>query len=286
MKQLITTHIGGHPLHLDDLEHMQNGTKESLIAIMKGLLNNGASVPNCILYGVNATVIPGTGGLVASVTAGAVVLDGEICLFDGIGAVSLDPNPDTLVLAPLDTYLASNPVTYANGTTKNVHLVRKAQMLVISGAPASNHLVVAGMKTLIELFKDSLSGPGTFIPVAFPNYPWIDASNYFLEYRKNVFTNLLELKGRLKLQNMTTMANPSYRYNLFTLPSGYKPACKNNHFVPICIDYLNDFPLHTPTGDRIVGLNMQVDTGGNVSINIHRTTATFEVEFYISLPLV
>jgi hypothetical protein len=283
MKQLITTHTGGHPLHLDDLEHMQNGTKESLIAIMKGLLNNGASVPNCILYGVIPTVIVGT---LCSVTAGAVVLNGEICLIDAIASVDLDPNPDTLVIAPVDTYPASNPVTYANGTTKNVHLDRKAQYINITGAPAINQLAMVSRKTLIELFKATVSGPGAFIPMSNPTWAWLDAANSSLAYRKNVFTNLVEIKGKLKLQNMTTMVEPSFKYNLFTLPAGAKPAVNHNYFTPILLDGVNNYPIHTPSGDRILGLGMQIDINGNISINVLRTTATLEVEFYISMPLV
>jgi hypothetical protein len=285
MKQLITTHTGGHPLHLDDLEHMQNGSKESLIAIMKGLLNNGASVPNCILYGVIPTGLGG-GGTLVSVTAGAVVLNGEICLIDAIAAVDVDPNPDKLVITPVDTYPATNPVTYANGTTKNVHLDRKAQYVNISGIPASNQLAFVGMKTLIELFKATLSGPGAFVPVTIPTWAWLDAPNSSLSYRKNVFTNLLEIKGKLKLQNLTAMAEPSYKYNLFSLPAGAKPSVQHNHFTPIVLDGVNNYPIHTPSGDRILGLGMQIDINGNVAINVLRTTATLEVEFYISLPLV
>ena len=78
MKQL-KTFTGGHPFNLDDLIHIQDGMNEAIISLVKGLLSNGAAIPNCVLYGLEETPA-GFGNI--NYSAGAVIIDGEICQFE------------------------------------------------------------------------------------------------------------------------------------------------------------------------------------------------------------
>lgn len=237
MKQL-KTFTGGHPFNLDDLIHVQDGVKESIISMMKGLVSSGASVPNCILYGVVFTQYGVSS--VFDISAGAIVLDGEICLFDGIIAVDLDAYPNKYVFSPLDTYPANNPVIYANATPRNVHLIRKAQMLgiPIANTPAVNQAEM-NIKRFTDILKDNLfpsansawryvgnAGQPPLLngfTVGFPGNTPQQCLRFCKLINGDVRINsYLDFNG---VSTVASLANITYLNPLviFTLPGGFRP---------------------------------------------------------------
>lgn len=118
MKKL-TLYTGGHPLTLDDLKHLGNGSLEALSAMAKAF--QIGTIPY-ILYGLDFTLSNGNNTL--SWTAGAVVDDaGEICLVDAGNVIKGSTQVFKFEVA--DSYVSPSPVDYADNNSKNVHLDRK-----------------------------------------------------------------------------------------------------------------------------------------------------------------
>ncbi len=281
MKQLLTF-TGGHQRTVDDLVHIQAGALESLIAIAKGLTTNGATIPNCILFGCEFTVYPPT--TIADISAGALILDGEICYFPGIVGIDLDVAPDLLVFSPLDTYPATNPVGYADGSTHNVHLDRIVEILQISGSPAANQAIMAA-PLFLDVLRTNLSTPGAWRQVgttgnpAAPGWSWYDTSSK-MYFRKNLLGNTLEVRGEIKIINSSGIGDPPINYSLWTMPAGYLPAYHIS-FVGTITKHLAPFDTNS-NSDVIKNANMSVDTSGNVSINPESVPANtnFSIRFY------
>lgn len=221
---------GGHPLKLDDLVHVQDGFKEALIAMMKGLLTNGTPVPNCILFGCTFTQY-GTSSFF-DISTGAVVLDGEICLFGGVIGIDLDAVQ--MVWTPLDTYPVSNPVAYLPPTTpKNVHLDRKAQMLDIGTATiASNQLAVAGVKRFTDIMKlnlfnqkwryvSSVGEPVVFLNGFVNGYQWNGAVDG-LRFRKEADSRVT-IQGAIDYTPLQSVSAVDVYLNICVLPALHRP---------------------------------------------------------------
>lgn len=225
MKQLVGF-TGGHPISLDDLLHIQDGAVEALVSMMKGLLSNGLTIPNCILYGCGITTYPSISDI--DVAAGALVLDGEICLFDGVTAFDANVAPNILVFSPVDTYAAGDPVVYANGSSHNVHRIRKAQLIDIPGPAASNQVTILA-DTFINIMKSNLGSvtPGwTYVSNAnilngFANNPHYASVPHGLRYKKDSAGNV-HLMARLDLSTMSSWTGFTAT-NIYQLPVGYRP---------------------------------------------------------------
>lgn len=121
MKKLNTT-TGGHPFKLDNLLHMQEGVTESLTALSKAIGQHFK------LWGVDVTLTNSNN--TATWTAGAIVYDNEVCLVDA-GTVT-KTSLQVFRFGTVDSYLAIDPQTYADASTNNVHLVRKATIVAAS----------------------------------------------------------------------------------------------------------------------------------------------------------
>lgn len=153
MKQTII-HTGGHPVTATDLKHLNESTFETLIALIRGLLANGTTIPNCILYGFESSPSVPSGTYFAP---GAAILDGEICVFDGQTVSGSTPAPPNIrAIITSDTYLAGNPVLYADNTTKNVHLVRKAVISTVTPPLTATQLQLSGAPLFKDVLKNNL----------------------------------------------------------------------------------------------------------------------------------
>lgn len=235
MKQL-KVFTGGHPISGDDLLHLSESTSETLAMLCRGLVANGASIPNCRLYGCNITTY-GNGDV--DISAGAVILNGEICEV----AYQLIPdgtivNPLIAVFSFLDTYKPNNPVTYGDGTTKNVHLIRKANVVTITGTPSASQMELFNAPMFIEILRANMLGvtgawvyPGDAGQPAYLNgftqgYPG-SVKERLLRFRKTA-GNVVHLSGEVDFEpigslaslNTPTMVAP---FNIFQLPVGMRP---------------------------------------------------------------
>lgn len=121
MNKLITTETGGFPLNLDRIAWLQNSLREAITNMAKFYGND------YILYGSEVDV--DTDLNTANVTAGAVVIGGEVCTVDAQAIVSIGAK---VYLQIVETYDPSGSVVFLNATNKQVHAVRKA--VLASGA--------------------------------------------------------------------------------------------------------------------------------------------------------
>lgn len=266
MKSLVL-YTGGHPRNVNDLAHLNEALTETLTDLMKGLISNGATIPNCILYGLQKTDV---GGGDIQFSAGAVVLNGEICQFDAQLVVD-GTIPNYGVITAVDTYAAGNPITYANGTPRNVHRIRKAHVVNQVGAPTSSQIAYLNDTRFTELLKSNLFAvnstswmyPGDPGQPVYQNsfnvsFPWTDKETILRFYKQ--LTGEVYLRGNVGLDGISTAASlgaisfASPRL-MFTMPAGYRPDKGG----PI-----QEVRVHTPDGYATVVFYVY-DTG-NVSV--------------------
>lgn len=224
MKDLVIS-TGKHQFLADDFTHLSDGFKEALQMFMKGLLSNGASIPNCILYGmVKTNHLSGD----VSFTAGACVLNGEICEFDAQyivdGTIAL---PNYGVITGFDTWAAIDPITYGDGTTKNVHRNRKARVEASALPATANQLSWSGTIPQFRTIAATNLGTNTEawryigavgeIPFlnGFGN-GYIDVAADNMRYRKSA--GLCHVSGNLNFEPMGSGLTL-----VCTLPVGYRP---------------------------------------------------------------
>jgi hypothetical protein len=117
----ISIQTGGLLPDNDLFMHVQNGAHESLKALVEAF-GIGAT-ESFKLHGVEVT-LSGSGGTTATWTAGAIVLDGEICLVDA-GTVNRTLSQD-FRFAFSDSWGASD---YITGGPQNTRLTRKATIV-------------------------------------------------------------------------------------------------------------------------------------------------------------
>lgn len=121
MKKIITNLAGEHPVSLDDFQHLQESYTEIIEALVKSSTNG-----NIVrLHGV-AVTSPASD---ASCTAGAIYYNGEVFLVDAHSITGTG----TLSWEIVETFAASNPIAFRDGTLNNVHVIRKLQMTYGAG---------------------------------------------------------------------------------------------------------------------------------------------------------
>lgn len=268
MKTLVTF-PGGHPLSVNDLDHIQAGIKEAIINLLKALLSNGTSVPNCRLYGMVVTTY-GSGDV--EITAGACVLDGEICEFDYqlIPSGTLAPGQYG-VITYVDTYGPNNPVTYLDASTHNVHRIRKAHVIAQNTPASSTQLDWSTNSPRFEqILKANLVGAtGAYRYVGAVGQP-IFLNSFATGYPGatpeqelrfiKLITGEVLVEGWMFFDGIATVGSfasltPSTPLTIFTLPSGHRP---DN------LDTKISLPVQSPAG--WVTFEILINTNGNVEV--------------------
>ena len=137
MKKLSTDNISGligQPLKKGSINHIFDAIKEQAVATFKGQHNNYDGAKVNVLFGCNNT---GTGG-VFDISEGAVIWNEELFIVD---ATTFTP-VDTAVAVITTTYVSAlgyDPTLMTDGINKNVHAIRKIQ--IIDGSTASDGYV-------------------------------------------------------------------------------------------------------------------------------------------------
>lgn len=147
------------PIIKNTLQHIQEAFQEPIDALGKMLSGQFSGVS--ILYGcVNST----PAGPAYTISAGAVFYNGEVYLVD---AATFTPGGgQTAVGTITTTYIASDPVLFTDGSTHDVHAIRK--IVLAAGASGSgtadydNWRAYGAWKTL-EITSGMLSPTGTTI---------------------------------------------------------------------------------------------------------------------------
>lgn len=136
MKKVVTSFIVSNvaqPIKKGTLDHLQSSWYECLEALAKTIIGEGYSTTKLyILYGcVNSTTAP-----VYTISAGAVFFNGEIYLVDAVTftATGSDVAVGTIAVTYL-TSASADPVVFTDGTSHNVHQIRK---MVFAAAAAGS----------------------------------------------------------------------------------------------------------------------------------------------------
>lgn len=124
MHKLILNNTGGHPLTLDDLDFEQESSRDAISGIVSAMKSQGQE--HFILSGCQQQADE-------SITAGWIVLNGELRKFSGMAA------PQTALLNPLfyafeahDFYDSNLQVTYNDQSKKDVYQYRSARITTLS----------------------------------------------------------------------------------------------------------------------------------------------------------
>jgi hypothetical protein len=125
-------HPGGHPMHNDDLLHLQTAMLQGFTALGTGLIGSSLGSGWYKICGFDWVVVsPG----VIDLSAGYVYWDGEIWYYPGgtglactwaTGGFTTDLSFEKTI-----SHKANNPVVYADGLAKNVHQIRRLNAVTI-----------------------------------------------------------------------------------------------------------------------------------------------------------
>jgi hypothetical protein len=198
MKKLITTDIVGTvkmPVMGRTLDHLQEAHQETADAICKGMHLDPTRIT--ILYGcVN------TGDTTDYViSAGAVYYNGEIFMVDA--ATFSVVGPDTAICLIEETYQAGDPTAFTDGSSHNVHLIRKMKIQGGSSGTTGYISTYAVITTEWILLPDA------------PNYLISGDNRSFIMKDRSGFVHF---KGRFSADD------PDPDHLIGTLPVGYRPT--------------------------------------------------------------
>lgn len=142
MKKINTSNVTGssrQPLLGRSISHLNEGIVESFVSVFKAMMLDGYTTNDVvIMHGcVNSGSTSGAGNPF-NVTAGAVYYNDEIYQVDAITGVFSGTN--VLVANLSTTYQIGDPVTMTDGSTKNVHEIKKVVISqAASGSGIKNH---------------------------------------------------------------------------------------------------------------------------------------------------
>lgn len=140
---------GGHPRRLDDQVHAQNAVIDNALHWAKAQQapNNSFILEGCIIT---------QGGGNDNVTAGSVVINGEICPVEAHSVATV--GGQTLYWFIEETFTPINPRNYEDATVNNVNAVRNGK-LAYSASPPAGYLAGDGV-SYQELQESLIYGIG------------------------------------------------------------------------------------------------------------------------------
>lgn len=129
MNKLQSTDLGGIPFEWDDLRWESDAVREALLNLVKGLSEQ--EYLNMVIWGCN---VNGAGH-----TAGAVLINGELCSVDASATLPTPGVGQVLHFQLIETDDSFGTETMQNGSVTNQYKVRKA-IVVASNTPGNNPL--------------------------------------------------------------------------------------------------------------------------------------------------
>lgn len=176
MKKL-TISTGGHPFYADDLSHLNDAIQELQAAMAIGPRDAVWTSPPT--YYLTDPAIYTNGENTGISNAGYMVYKGEVCAYDAQSIATV--GGQTLAWVPDTTYLAIDPVTYADASGKSPHVIKKVKLQFYAVAPA-DYVNTANLRKL----------RGEWLAIA-PINGWT-AENAFWRIS---YGGLVEMKGKL-----------------------------------------------------------------------------------------
>lgn len=165
MKKLLTTFITStvsQPIRQGTLNHLQEAHQETAIALAKTIIGNSYS--SGIMYILHGCVATGTDPGVRTFTAGAIFYNNEIYLVDAVSFTSTGGN--VAICKIVETFVGGvDPVIFTDGSTHNVHAVRKIVISAgTSGSGDANFSAAIDVSTLGDsVWQSSSSTSGVSI---------------------------------------------------------------------------------------------------------------------------
>ena len=282
MQKIDFSKTGGYPFTQSTLSFLQNASTETYKAFCFKILHEEPGITYdpaklYVLYGV--IPYPGTSTDIG-ISEGLAFYNGEMYFVNAQAPVS---TTDTYVAKIVTTYSTSDPTTYFDTTTNNVH-----QNIKISFEPGATGTGICDIGNVfywpstfqqIQNFVDShkessftsltLSGTG------------ISGTMY---YRKNSLTNTLHIYGSVALTASSIFAAPPVYMNLATIPSAYRPAATTVPFKAY-YRYHSSNILDDTSKDNIRDMNMEIRTDGAVNLGAIKPASNMILSFNTIIPL-
>lgn len=213
------------------LEFLQDATAEAIKGVCYNLIGDSySSLVGYVLYGV-------INSPAAVVSFGYIFFNNEIYHFPGITNKNTFVNSGVFVA--LNTNGTADPITFTDGTTGNVHNVRKLTLV-----DQANGTGLFNFSSIVYLNRPAAWTSATLLN------SW--SSIFTPKYRKEGGTHgdIIRLSG---IARNTTLVNGALP--IFTLPSGYRPSA--SYYLPVIV--LN--------AGSIISVGLYIETTGDVSID-------------------
>jgi len=189
---IFKTDINGKlPFVLDDLRFMDNIYRKSFEALMNGLN------PNCIIYGCNYTTTQGT----VVIDAGAVVINGEICLVKAHTVNAMEVKKIRFELK--ESVNSAGNKLFGDGTIHETYLIREAEGVVFT-TPLPNDVLLGTHSLLEQIAKWTESEEGFATSVVVSDSNKLSAINIESAFNKSFATKSQILQG----DSVNTVVSP------------------------------------------------------------------------------
>jgi hypothetical protein len=247
MRKLDTSLLGGFPFDLDDITWQNDGMIEAIEQIWRAL---GA---NYILRGCVVTEV---GTNTYDISAGAVVMDGEVYLYAGQSGVVIPELSEAwfVLSATLD---ATGAEQFEDLVTRNAYVRRVAALTQAASAPAAPVCALRAQNLAQRLAEltGSVVVPWAAISLtgdwALGGLPYIRA-----EYRREG-ARIVRIRGAVN-------GSASTGATLGVLPVGFRPVG------------VIRFPLVSLSNPAVTRI-AQIDTSGNIQVTIVGTPGADDV---------
>ena len=206
------------PFKKGTMKHLQESYQEAIAAIARiNMMGYVAGYESFvfILYGCKNT---GTGTSYI-ISSGAVYYNGEVFLVDAAtfttatGEVAIGE-----IVTTNYTDITADPVEYSDGTTANVHQIRKVRFKSGPSDATWNYSTMTRIDTMGSKILVGSSGAATF------ENSWVAESGGVFTapfYRINYQTKQVFIGGHCEKSNISATDE-----TIFTLPTGYRPLKK------------------------------------------------------------
>lgn len=240
MKDLALLYNGGHPLRIDDINHMQSGINQVLSELAKTFTRGQTKA---ILIGCKISELTGPDRTVNE--AGLIVIDGEIFYLPAETQAGHLVTPQYQVV---ESFAAPSPVTYEDLNDRNVHRVREIRVAT-AAAPAPNLVVGYNVSSFVRI-KDNWITPVL-------SSTWLEkdqnGEGLDVQYTVDYFSNKVELRGCCHFTSTPATSK------LFTLPAGKRPSAPVMRTIHV--------------GNHITGVGYAptmciIETNGDVSVDV------------------
>jgi hypothetical protein len=273
MKAIDFTHPGGFPLTQDQLDYLQQAYTECINAF--ALMGGTGPV---IISGMEVNVAGGT----TSIADGWFFYNGEVIKFNTGSYTTILPGDTVLIdIAPLATSL-----TYNDGSTFGAILNKTATLLLGPSATTPTQFPFSSMQPF-QLVFGQRGREATWNALAVSTPPGSGGVTGTINYKKNVLTNTLHIRGFLtanNAQNFTASPGAGF-YSMGILPIEYRPL-NNTYFVAQY--FLGTLVLDDLNISWIKHFACGVNTLGQISVNWIRpdiAIAGYAINFNAIIPL-